>query len=555
MSTLWRLISVSLKHTYGLSVMKDRYLRKRERLWEPILALVGIGVGFTFFGYFFLQLARAIVVQGAAAGQPELAYGIAILGMQLLLLIMGIFMVISAFYFTDDISILVPLPLKPWQILTSKLAVVTINEYLTGAVLFIPAAIAYTQLIGGGLMYWLSMVLVFLLLPILPLVVASLVALMLMKFINRRHRDLMMVIASLVLVVIILAINFSLQASIAEDPAQLQRIITERFGLVQSIGNRFPPAVWATKAIAVAGSPEGFFNLGLFLGVTTLGLLALAWSSERLFYAGLIGGGEVTKRRRKLTSSELTTQTVTRSVFSALFWREWKIFLRTPIFAMNGFMGALIMPIAMIFPLLAQGKLPQFQGFIQSSKGTLIFSLVVAALIAFLGSINTIASTSVSREGKLFYISKMIPIPAKTQVQAKLAHGFVGALVSAVPITIAFVLLAKPGFLPVAAAIITGLVATVFGMGIGLLVDMFRPFLTWTNPQQAVKQNFNAVIPMFVEMPILFGVGMLTLTMLNAGWAPALIYGTLLGIFAVAGAVVYFVTVDAANRLYHKIDL
>lgn len=555
MSTLWRLISVSLKHTYGLSVMKDRYLRKRERLWEPILALVGIGVGFTFFGYFFLQLARAIVVQGAAAGQPELAYGIAILGMQLLLLIMGIFMVISAFYFTDDISILVPLPLKPWQILTSKLAVVTINEYLTGAVLFIPAAIAYTQLIGGGLMYWLSMVLVFLLLPILPLVVASLVALMLMKFINRRHRDLMMVIASLVLVVIILAINFSLQASIAEDPAQLQRIITERFGLVQSIGNRFPPAVWATKAIAAAGSPEGFFNLGLFLGVTTLGLLALAWASERLFYAGLIGGGEVTKRRRKLTSSELTTQTVTRSVFSALFWREWKIFLRTPIFAMNGFMGALIMPIAMIFPLLAQGKLPQFQGFIQSSKGTLIFSLVVAALIAFLGSINTIASTSVSREGKLFYISKMIPIPAKTQVQAKLAHGFVGALVSAVPITIAFVLLAKPGFLPVAAAVITGLVATVFGMGIGLLVDMFRPFLTWTNPQQAVKQNFNAVIPMFVEMPILFGVGMLTLTMLNAGWAQALIYGTLLGIFAVAGAVVYFVTVDAANRLYHKIDL
>ncbi len=555
MSVLLKLIGVNLKYTYGLSVMRDKYLRRREKLWEPILAVLGIGAAVGFFSYFFFMMAKAIVVQGAATGQPELAFAIAILGMQMLLLILGIFMVISAFFFADDLSILVPLPVRPWKILTSKLAVVTINEYVTAAVVFVPVTIAYTTLIGGGLMYWISLILVFLLLPVLPLVVSSLVSLVLMRFINRRHRDQMMVVASLVLVTIILGLNFTLQASLADDPAELQRIIGERFGIVQALGNRFPPAVWATKAIAAAGTVDGFINLGLFLGVTLLGLLVLAWTSEKLFYAGLIGGGEVAKRNKKLSSSEWTAQTTNRSVFSAMFWREWKIFLRTPIYAMNGFLGALIMPIAMVVPLMLQGQLAQLQGFIHTSSGTLIFSLIVAAMIAFMGSVNSIASTSVSREGKLFYISKMIPVPAKIQVQAKLAHGFAGALVSAAPMLIAFVLLGKPGVLAVAAAFVIGMVATVFGMGIGLLVDMYRPWLTWTNPQQAVKQNLNAVIPMFVQLPILFGVGMLTAWMINAGWRHILIYGILLGIFATAGAIVYYITVDAANRLYHKIDL
>ena len=41
----------------------------------------------------------------------------------------GVALVISVFYFSNDLPILIPLPLKPWEVLTSKFAVILANEY------------------------------------------------------------------------------------------------------------------------------------------------------------------------------------------------------------------------------------------------------------------------------------------------------------------------------------------------------------------------------------------------------------------------------------------
>lgn len=558
MSLLLKLVGVCLKTTFGLSVMRDKYLRRKEKLWQPILVLIAIFAGFSVFAYFFVKAAQALVQVGNAYGQPELVYTIAIIVTQLLLLIMGLFLVISAFYFSDDLSILVPLPIRPPFILTAKLVVVVVNEYLTSLFVFVPATIAYVQVLGGGVAHFLTLAIVFLLTPVLPLVISALAALGLMRLINRRHRDLMMVIASLVFTVIILGLNFALQSSVGNnDPqAYLRQLMTSRYGLIEAIGNRFPPAVWATVAIAQAGSFDGLLNLVYFVGITAVGLVLLWWIAGRLFFAGLIGGDEVARRRKKYSQREWKDRTESGSVFSALFWREWKLFIRTPIFAMNGFLGALIMPIAMIFPLMAQGQLGKLTAALQTDpRNAAIAVLVIAALIMFMGSINTIASTSISREGKFFYISKMIPVPAELQARAKLFHGFIGAVVSLIPVTVAYAFLAKPSLVNLLAAVLIGLAGTMMGMAFGLYVDMQFPHLKWTNPQQAVKQNFNAVAPMFLLMIVIGAAAFLGFKLFTTGMSYYLIYVLFLALFAIPAAVFYRFTIGAANRLYHRLDI
>ncbi len=553
-----KLIGVSLKTTFGLSALRDKYLRRREKLWQPILVIIAMLAGFGTFAFFFVQMAYSLVQVGNTYGQPEIVYTFAILGTQLLLLIMGIFLVISAFYFSDDLSVLVPLPIKPAYILIAKLTTVVVNEYLTSLFLFVPAVIAFVRLIGADFLHLLSVALVFIFTPVLPLVLAGLAALALMRVINRRHRDLMMVVASLLFTVIILGINFSMQSAIGEnaDPqAMLQQLFSTRYGLIQSIGNRFPPAVWATKAIAQAGSAEGTLNLLAFLGTTALGVLLLFLISGRLFYGGLIGGDEVVRRRKSFSQSEWQDRTEQKSVVSALFWREWKLFLRTPIFALNGFLGALIMPIAMIFPLMAQGQLAQLVAAVQSGRNSLIATLVVAAMIMFIGSINTIASTSVSREGKFFYISKMIPVAPEQQARSKMLHALVGAVVSAVPVTVTYAVVAKPSPLSLAAAVLIGLAGTIMGMAFGLYVDMRFPRLKWTNPQQAVKQNFNAVVPMFLMMAALGLAALLAFKLLAMDLPHLMIYALFILLFAIPGAILYHFTTRAADRLYNRIDI
>lgn len=557
-SLLLKLIGVNLKTTFGLSVMRDRYLRRKEKLWQPLLILFGVVAGFSGFAYFFLQIAYSLVQTGNYYGQPEIVYTLAILGTQLLLLIMGLFLVISAFYFSDDLSILVPLPIRPSLILVAKLVTVVVNEYLTALFLFVPAAIAYMQLIGGGIAHLASLLVVFLFTPVLPLVIAGLAALALMRVINRRHRDLLMVIASLVFVVLVLGVNFSIQSAVGKngDPqAILQQLFTSRYGLIEAIGNRFPPAVWATKAVALSGTGEGFLNMAYFLGATAAGLAVLWAIANRLFFGGLIGGDEVIRRRKQLSASELASRTEQNSLFSALFWREWKLFIRTPIFALNGFLGALIMPIAMIFPIMAQGQLRQLLTEIGSGRNAAIATLAIAAMIMFVGSINTIASTSVSREGKFFYISKMIPVPAELQARAKMVHGLIGAVVSAIPMLVAYLWLARPAPLNFLAAALIGLTGTLMGQAVGLYVDMRAPRLKWTNPQQAVKQNFNAVIPMFLMMPIIGLAALLAVKLFVAEWNYGLIYLLFILLFSIPGAIFYRITAGAANRLYHRLDI
>lgn len=556
MSMLVKLTILNIKNTFGLSVLRDR-IRKRERIWQPLLVLLAILYSFGVLAFLFSKLADALVMTGMQFGQPEIAYTLSIVAIQLVVLIMGLFLVISTFYFSNDLSILVPLPLKPSHIFTGKLATVMINEYLTAALFFVPTVIAYTRFAGGSLSYWLTLVIVFLLLPLLPLSIASVLALGLMKVINRRHRDTLMVIGSLLLVTLSLGLNFFIQANVGNNPAALEELLTSRYGLIETVGSRFPGSVWATKAIALAGSATGWLNLGLFAAIAVIALLFLMAISERLFFAGLIGGDEVIRKNKQLSQAQWEAKTLPRSVFAALFWREWKLFLRTPIFALNGFLGALIMPVAIIMPLIAQGggQLAEVMTVLQAEPGSTFAALAVAAIIILLGAMNTIASTSISREGKLFYISKMIPVPAETQARAKLTHAFVGTLVSIVPITAVYIFLLKPGLLNVLAALLIGLSGSLLGLAVGLYIDMRWPRLHWTNPQQAVKNNFNAILPMFLEMAVLGGSGYLAFKLITAEWPVHLIYAVFLGLYAISGFVVFHLTVAAAEKRYHSLDV
>lgn len=556
MSVLLKLTVLNLKNTFGLSVMRDR-IRKRDKIWQPVLIALALLYSFGVLAFMFSKLADALVMTGMQFGQPEIVFTLTIVAIQLVVLIMGLFLVISTFYFSNDLSILVPMPLKPSHIFASKLATVMINEYLTAALFFAPTVIAYTRFAGGNVMYWLALIIIFLLLPLLPLTISSLLALGLMKVINRRHRDTLMVIGSLLLVALSLGLNFFIQANVGDNPAALEELLTSRYGLIESIGSRFPGSVWATKAIALAGSAAGWLNLGLFVAITAAAFLLLLAVSEKLFFAGLIGGDEVVRKSKRLSQSQWEAKTSQRGVFSTLFWREWKLFLRTPIFALNGFLGALIMPVALIMPLMAQGgsELSQMLGALQTEPGSTIAALAIAAMIIMLGALNTIASTSISREGKLFYISKMIPVPAETQARAKLTHAFVGAVISAIPITLAYAFIVKPNLLDLVAAVLIGLTGSLLGLAVGLYIDMRWPRLYWTNPQHAVKNNFNAIIPMFLEMAVLFGSGYLAFKLISAEWPVHLIYAIFLGLFAVTGFIVFHLTVAAAEKRYHSLDV
>ena len=72
-----------------------------------------------------------------------------------------------------------------------------------------------------------------------------------------------------------------------------------------------------------------------------------------------------------------------------------------------------------------------------------------------------------------------------------------------------------------------GIICVLPGVMMGLLIDLRRPYLNWTHPQQAMNQNIHVLISMgssFVYLAVLGGVGFLGMTM----GLPSLVVGIII---------------------------
>ncbi|MCX6559086.1 MAG: hypothetical protein NTZ26_01100 [Candidatus Aminicenantes bacterium] len=561
MRKLLCLVRVALRVNFGLSVLRPReILKKKKDLW--MVPLIGLGlVGLAPVLIYYLKGLRWVYNLLVPMGQQAAVLTFGLLAGQFLILVFGFYYVISSFYFSRDLALLVPLPVTPTQVLLSKFTVILVNEYITAAPLVLPVLIQFGLLAKAGPRYWIEAAFVYLLLPVIPLSVVALLAVGLMRTVNvGRKKDFLIVAGSLVLMSAALGGQYWLSRSMGSsvDPQAIIRLFTSPDGLVQTIGARFPPSVWATRALAFgfqAPGPVGaFFYLGFSLGLFA-GIIAVA---RLFFYRGLIGLSERTSRRKTLTRGLLDRKVSGgRRPVRALFLRELRIMNRTPIFLLNGVLSAVLIPIVFVVMGKTGGgrgsDSAQLVGLLASAKpatamlGTALFMTICACL-------NGTASSSFSREGAQFWMSKIIPVAPRDQVKGKLLHSLTiaGLGLIAAAAAGAFVFGIKPLYL--AGALAVALPATFLLTAVSMMIDLARPLLTWTNPQKAIKQNLNVLLAFFADAGVLFLGFWLVMALVKTGMGTTALLAVVLAVFLVLGGAAYVLLAAFAERRYRAIE-
>lgn len=564
-SAFWPLFKVTLNNTFSLSAARHIYLVQKRRLWEPILIAFAILSAGGFFEFLLYAVARGFVGAGLAVGQPEIVFTFAFLVASVLVLFFGLMAVISVFYFSTDLETLVPLPLRPGTIVLAKFGAITVGEYIGILLAMVPAAIAYAQVVGGGLLYWSAVVLVILLAPVVPLAVASVLSMVVMRFINRRHRDILIVVFGSLFAFAALAFQMGVMNTVPQNATAdyLQRILSGQISLVNLVGRAFPPAIWATRTIVADSAGLRLVSLLAYVGVSAAAVWVMSLVGGRFFYGGLIGGSELARRRltaRQIAAARAVAEarTVQTSPISALFWREWRLFMRVPLYVFNGFAASLIVPVIFIAGfrgLMTDPDIVRMINAIQSSGNVPFFlSLGVAALTVFVVSMNTTSASAVSREGPKLWISKVIPVTPEQQVQGKLLFSMAAALVSAVPILTVFGFALRMSLAHLAYATVLSLLGSAFAMCVGLLVDTARPYLRWTNPQQAVKSNLNVILPMPAVIGLAAGLWFLSSWLSKMGLGETTVTAIVAVILAALVVLSYRVTLSSARHLYERLD-
>lgn len=552
-------IKTQLNVNYGISALKYRFTREKKKLWEPVLIAIAIVVSIVPLLFLYTLMMSGVFTAGLMLDQPEIVLTTAFMFTQLVILLFGMFYIMGMFYFSKDLEALVPLPLKPYEVVGGKFVVVMINEYITALPVLLPPLIIYGTGTGQGLLYWIKSVLLILAAPVIPLAIASLIIMILMRFINfRRYKDFFAIIGGLAAIALGMGVSmFSQNFKNIEDPDYINNLVLKQSGLIDMIGKRFPPSIWASKGLSMNGI-QGMGYLALFIIVCILLFLLLLWLSDKVFYKSLLAGQEVTRRKKILSAGQLTKKyDKASSPIQAIMVREWKVLFRTPVYALNGLTSAIIGPIMVLIMFVFQGAGEDTKQLIEMIYRPEIAPYILLGsigLMLFTAGMNLVASTSLSREGNTFWISKLIPVPAKQQVTAKL---LLSCIVSASGIIITgIIMLALFKLSPVwvAGALIVGLLGSVPMAAISLLIDIFHPKLVWNSEQEAIKQNMNGVLGMLLSLLIMLVLGAAAVIMMMLELSMWLVLTVLSLLSAIMGGLTLLALYTVAARKYGELE-
>jgi ABC-2 type transport system permease protein len=334
---------------------------------------------------------------------------------------------------------------------------------------------------------------------------------------------------------------------------KIQAMLFSENGFINAVARNFPPAKWISMALINYNTLNGFLMFILFAATTVIFIAAFMFFGEKLFLGGFLGSRETEAKRKRIDEGKLESEVEVKSKVWAIFWREFRILNRVPIFFMNCVLVVILIPaIFLIMPLASGNESSRaISELINGSQSIYIATIVVVGISIFTSIANMTASTSLSREGSEFFISKYIPVSPSEQIMGKFIHAFMLDAAGNLLTAIAILYILRLNIAYIFIIFVISSLAAIPITAIALMIDMFRPYLNWDNPTKAVKQNLNGVVAMFFNALwngiLLFAAG-------NLIQNPAIGYVVLIVVYAALGFGLYKALLMYAEKRYAQIE-
>lgn len=476
-------------------------------------------------------------------------------GMAFVIFFFGIFYVMNVFYFSKDIDYLLPLPVNPDTIIASKFVVTLLYEYFIEGIILIPCTLIYG--IGSSVnpLFYLYSVILMLFLPILPLALALLISMLVMPLVNlSKSKDFFKMLAGVIGVVFAFGFNIVIRMVSGKSDAQFSNNIKN---ISKTAGSVFPGGRIATEALINSNSFYGFLQLIIFVLINVLSLVIILSLSKAFYLKGIVGLSESGSKRKAMNKEELSKSVGRRSIITSYTIKELKLIIRTPAYFVNCVLPDLIWPLVIIIPIFfgsSQNNGPSKDQLIKlfgSSSNYPIILSISAAFGLFIGAMNVVTCTSISREGDNFFIMKYIPVSYKQQITAKLFSGIVIAVVGQILLVItACVIMKLPVYMGILLTIV-GVLGTIFSATIGILIDIVSPKLQWDNEQKAVKQNLNVL---FAVVPALIVAAATVIAVVFTGATIMVTFISILIIYLIIDFVAYKLVCEKGAEVLGKLE-
>lgn len=449
----------------------------------------------------FAFLSYGLISTLKQANQESMFIGIFLLGLALLTIIQSIISATNVFYFSKDIEYILPLPLKPKEILISKLNVILITEYIMEIIFAVTPITIYGIITLQGPMFYIISLLVLIVFPIIPILIATFIIMIIMSFSKRfKNKDRFRLIAPLIGIILAVIMSFSLSGTTNYSEEDLLNSLKQANSMVEMVSDNLPIIKPAINAIVNSSFVE-FLKL---LGITLILYIVFILIGNKIYFRGVIGNlSSGTKKGKEVKLKKIKTNSIGKSYII----KEFKVLLKKPIFFIQCVLPSVLMPIIFLGIFIvtlntnnSQEALNEFKSVLGIYIETPIGLAIIISVTEFLTSMLYIAPTVISRDGQNAIFMKYIPISYYKQLIYKgIPNIFFGTITSTIVIAFIYIL-AKPSLLFLLTVFIINLILLILQTLLMELVDLRKPKLEWTTEYAVVKQNLNLLWPVVLNL-------------------------------------------------------
>ena len=433
--------------------------------------------------------------------------------------IFTIFTAKSQLFEAKDNEALLSLPIRPRDILLSRMLMIVLTDYLFELIIVLPAIGVWIALGHASVTGVISILLGVICMPGLSLALSSFVGWLLFLVTSRlKNSAIVSTILGALIFVIYLYGCMKMGAGVE---------ITEEMALRLADGMS-GALFFPFRAFGLAASGGNFAYLLVYLAFMLVPFAILVWILSATFLA------VATKQHGSARAVYRAKSVRAGSQFTALVRNEFRRIVGSSAYMLNGGMGmlmTLIVAIGIFFVPLGE--------FTAEGVPADLIAAIAAGILVFLAGMTMFSASSVSMEGQNIYMLQSLPLPGHTVLKAKLVPHIVlsAPLTLAASVTCAIAIRPSPAVI-VALLIVPQIYNAAIAL-IGLTMNVALPRFDFSDETQVLKQSGAVGFTMLIGM-----VGSIV------AMAPGIVAGVLLGNAALGMTLAAVIPLAASIVLY-----
>lgn len=453
--------------------------------------------------YISNEIIKALV----SSGYPEVFLSIYFLVLAIFIMFQTILVCTNIFYFSKDIELILPFPIKPVNLLIAKFNTLICTLYVSEAIFGIIPICIYGILTHSTLLFYIYAVLIFIFFPVFLALVLSIIMMFVMKISKFiKNKEIFQTIITLLLVTSIFIVEYNVinnifiqnkEIEIVENNFQIADKLIEFNNKIETSNKLFLVINPAVKVLKNSNL-QNIFEIIKIILIDFITFIIFIFIGKKTYLKDILKNTSyLIKTSNK--GINLYKKCKKNIIFKAYIKKEFKNLFRNSMVFMQCVYPMIISLITVIIiSIILLPKLnevlnnPDIKQLIGNLEFDLSIVYIILSGIQVLFMISPASLTSISRDGKNASFMKYIPISYFRQILYKgLPQIFINSISVIIIVGILYYAFPSIGIVNVLLVFISSMILNVLNSYSMIIVDLLNPKLEWDSEYEILKQNNN----------------------------------------------------------------